>query len=77
VVVTNPPDTETMASSRATSAALLISVYVDAERGGDWFARLQGFDDPLTPQLRSERVATEEEVLLAVRTWLKEVLRVS
>jgi hypothetical protein len=64
-----------MASSRPRSAALLISVYLDAECGAAWFARLEGFDDPLSPELHTELATDKEELLSDVRRWLDDVLR--
>jgi hypothetical protein len=63
-----------MASQRARSAALLISVYVDTEGGAPWYAQLRAFTDPAAPQFLSERISDQANVILAVRRWLEAVL---
>lgn len=67
-------DTCRMASPRARSAALLISVHVDAHGGSPWYAQLRSFDDPAVPELRTERVSDKAQLILAVGHWLKDVL---
>jgi hypothetical protein len=62
-----------MASPRARSAALLISVYVDAKDGAPWYAQLRAFDDPAA-DLLTERVSGEDQLITAVRRWLAAVL---
>ncbi len=62
-----------MAPPRARSAALLISVYVDARGGAPWYARLRAFADPAAPGLLTERVSNEDQLLLAVKRWLRAV----
>ena len=63
-----------MTSQRARSAALLISVYIDAEGGAAWYAQLRGFSDPAERELITERVSGKAELLLAVRHWLDAVV---
>jgi hypothetical protein len=63
-----------MTSQRARSAALLISVYIDAEGGAAWYAQLRGFSDPAARELITERVSGKVELLLAVRRWLDAVV---
>jgi len=58
-----------MASQVPRSAALLISVYMDTEGGAHWYARLRSFDDPAAGA-HAVRIATEEELIQAVREWL-------
>lgn len=64
-----------MTTPRARSAALLISVYMDAEGGAPWYAKLQAFDDPASPELLVERVSDQAELILAVQRWLSTALR--
>lgn len=64
-----------MTTPRARSAALLISVYMDAEGGAPWYAKLQAFDDPALPELLVERVSDQAELILAVQRWLSTILR--
>jgi hypothetical protein len=63
-----------MSSPRAHSAALLISVYVDAEGGAPWYAQLRAFADPTAPEFITERVSDKARLVLAVRRWLEAVL---
>jgi hypothetical protein len=63
-----------MASQRTRSAALLISVYIDADGGAAWYAQLHGFSDPAARELISERASGKAELLLAVRRWLDAVV---
>jgi hypothetical protein len=63
-----------MGTPHARSAALLISVYVDAEGGAPWYAKLQAFDDPASPDFLCERVSDKTELLLAVQRWLNTIL---
>lgn len=63
-----------MASSRAHSAALLISVYVDADGGAPWYAQLRAFDDPAAAGIRMERVSDKAALILAIKSWLDDVL---
>lgn len=63
-----------MGSPHSRSAALLISVYVDAEGGAPWYARLRAFDDPSTPQFFTERVSDKAQLILAIQRWLEKVL---
>jgi hypothetical protein len=63
-----------MASQQSRSAALLISVYVDADGGAPWYVRLQAFDDPAAADFLVERIADKAQLLLAVRRWLESVL---
>jgi hypothetical protein len=63
-----------MASPRARSAALLISVYVDAEGGAPWYAMLRAFDDPASPESQAERASDKAQLILAVQRWLDTVL---
>jgi hypothetical protein len=58
-----------MRSREPRSAALLISLYLDAADGAHWYARLRSFDDPAAGE-RTVRVAGEEELIHAVREWL-------
>lgn len=62
-----------MASPRARSAALLISVYVDVRDGAPWYARLRAFDHPAA-DLLTERASGEDQLILAVQRWLTAVL---
>jgi hypothetical protein len=73
-IVTTPQHTALMACPRARSAALLISVHVDARGGAPWYAQLRAFDDPESPEVLTERVSDEAELILAVRRWLGTVL---
>jgi hypothetical protein len=66
-----------MASPRARSAALLISVYVDVQGGAPWYAQLRAFDDPAAADLLTERVSSEDQLILAVQRWLKAALEES
>jgi hypothetical protein len=63
-----------MPSERTRSAALLISLYIDADGGAAWFAELRGFSDPAARELLSERVSGKAELLLAVNRWLDMVV---
>jgi hypothetical protein len=63
-----------MASQQARSAALLISVYIDAEGGAAWYAQLRGFRDSAAPEQVTERVSDKTELLLAVQRWLDTVV---
>jgi hypothetical protein len=63
-----------MGSRSAHSAALLISVYVDAEGGAPWYAQLRAFDDPAALEFLTEHVSDEAQLILAVRHWLETVL---
>lgn len=63
-----------MASQRARSAALLISVYIDADGGAAWHAQLRGFSDPAVPELLIKRVSDKTELLLAVQRWFDTVV---
>jgi len=74
VRMTTAADNWPMAPSPGRSAALLISVYVDVHGGAPWYARLQGFDDPGAPELRSERVSDKAQLCRAVGRWLEGVL---
>jgi hypothetical protein len=58
----------------ARSAALLISVYIDAEGGAPWYAQLRAFADPTAPHFLTERTSDMDELLLAIRHWLEKVL---
>jgi hypothetical protein len=58
----------------ARSAALLISVYIDAEGGAPWYAQLRAFDDPSVPNFLTERTSDMDELILVIRRWLETVL---
>lgn len=63
-----------MASKRTRSAALLISLYIDADGGAAWFAQLRGFSDPAAREVFTERVSSKAELLLAVSRWLDMII---
>jgi hypothetical protein len=63
-----------MASARSRSAALLISVYVDAAGGASWHAQLRSFSDPASGEIQVERASDKDQVVCAVRRWLEAVL---
>ncbi len=56
------------------SAALLISVYIDAEGGAPWYARLRAFADPTAPHSLTQRTSDMDELILAVRHWMETIL---
>jgi hypothetical protein len=63
-----------MATPRPRSGALIISVYIDGEGDERWFARLRGFDDPLTSDQQFDLVSDREDLVAAVRAWLETIL---
>jgi hypothetical protein len=62
-----------VAGPRARSAGLLISVYVDADGGAPWHARLCAFDDDAA-NVRVERVSDPADLTAAVMRWLDQVI---
>lgn len=68
-----------MGTRRTRSAALLISIYVDADGGAPWYAQLRAFqplafDDPAEAEVGAERVSEEGELVAAIRRWLNSVI---
>jgi len=63
-----------MESRRVRSAALLISIFVDADGGAPWYAQLTTFADPAAGELQTRQVSDPDELALAVRRWLDTVL---
>jgi hypothetical protein len=59
------------------SAALLISIFVDADGGAPWYAQLSAFADPAAGELHTRQVSDPDELALAVRRWLDTVLGAS
>ncbi len=66
-----------MGSPRPRSAALLVSVYIDAEGGAPWYAQLRAFEDPAAPESQTVRVSDKAELILAIRRWLDKILDAS
>jgi hypothetical protein len=64
-----------MSSPRTRSAALLVSVYIDAEGGAPWYAQLRAFDDPSTPEFLTERVSDKAELINAIGRWLDTIVQ--
>jgi hypothetical protein len=71
--VTTRDEAGTVAGPRARSAGLLISVYVDADGGAPWHARLYAFDDAATT-VRVEKVSDAADLTAAVMHWLDQVI---
>jgi hypothetical protein len=71
--VTRRDEAGIVVEPRARSAGLLISVYVDAEGGAPWHARLCAFDDTDAASVRVERVSDSAGLTAAVLRWLDQV----